>query len=625
MPSAIQISAAERISFTGGSYTQLGSGGFGIGNDNNAYISDLGLGAHNVSVADGYFTQVMGNSITAGGVQANAHHPSDPRMINSGIMLTGNIFYNVSSLFSSTVSIFVSYVQYSEISQNDVFYVPYSGICHGYGWGSNDAGGSLTYVNRGLYNFQPLYETPTTSMNNLIHGNLIHAYGLSHTDLGATYSLSKSPDTHFSNNYALNSSWYGMYTDEGSNSYIITNNDYLSNGNWYAPNQGCPTCGVNNANNTLENNFGHVAGDEVNAPNRTGNFNDTFIDNLNVPSLAVTSEEGQRVAYRAGVLPGRRGSRPVSNPETPDSYLALAFTSLSSGQVQVTATLSNFDDVDFTHVSFDQVVTGPANNKLISTGQAPQSIPANGASAAKWELEASSSSKTCSGPPTVSVTAKYTNPRTGKSETISASGTVPGIQALPSGLSTSATWPGTSAGEVCSQSGNTLLSIHSGGRDVFSPYDDWTAIYKPSSIAASGSVTSQVLSLDAASSGTKAGVVVRNSLASNGSYDAVVSTGYAGVFVTPANGVTFSWDASGDGILDTQSTVSGVKAPLWVRLDVNGTQFSGYYSSDGKQWTQVGSAVALASREQTSDAGVLVSSLAGFTNATGVFGGLAFA
>lgn len=625
MPSAIQISAAERISFTGGSYTQLGSGGFGIGNDNNAYLSDLGLGAHNVSVADGYFTQVMGNSITAGGVQANAHHPSDPRMINSGIMLTGNIFYNVSSLFSSTVPIFVSYVQYSEISQNDIFYVPYSGICHGYGWGSNDAGGSQTYVDRGLYNYQPLYETPTTLMNNLIHGNLIHAYGLSHTDLGATYSLSKSPDTHISNNYAFNSSWYGMYTDEGSNSYIITNNDYLSNGNWFAPNQGCPTCGVHTSNNTLENNFGHVGSDQVNFPNGSGNFNDTFIDNLNVPSLAMTSEEGQRVAYRAGILPGRRGSRPISNPGSSDSYLSLAFSSLPGGQVKVTATLSNFDDVEFTNVSFNQAVTGAAKYKLTPTGRVPRSIPANSASAVKWQLEASHSSKICTGSPTISITAKYTNPRTGKSETISATGTVPGMQALPSGLSTSTTWPGTSTGEVCSQGGNTLLSITSGGRDVFSPYDDWTAIYKSNSIAESGSVTSQVLSLDAASSGTKAGVVIRNNLASNGNYDTVVSTGYAGVFVTPANGVTFSWDASGDGRLDAQSTVSGVKAPVWVRLLVNGTQFSGYYSSNAKQWTQIGGVVALASRKQTSDAGVLVSSLAGFTNATGVFGGLAFA
>jgi len=89
MPSAIQISAAERISFTGGSYTQLGSGGFGIGNDNNAYLSGLGLGENNISVADGYFTQVKGTSITAGRVQADAHHRSDPRTINAGIQIRG--------------------------------------------------------------------------------------------------------------------------------------------------------------------------------------------------------------------------------------------------------------------------------------------------------------------------------------------------------------------------------------------------------------------------------------------------------------------------------------------------------------------------------------------------------
>lgn len=135
MPSAIQISAASRINFTGGSYTQLGSGGFGIGNDDNAYLSGTGLGAESISVIDGYFTQVMGNSVTAGGIKADAHHPADPRMIVSSILISGNIFYNISSLYSSTVAVFVSYVQFSEISHNDISKVPYSGICHGYGWG----------------------------------------------------------------------------------------------------------------------------------------------------------------------------------------------------------------------------------------------------------------------------------------------------------------------------------------------------------------------------------------------------------------------------------------------------------------------------------------------------------
>lgn len=65
MPGAIQISAAHNIHFEGGTYTQLGAGGFGIGNDREACLTGVGLGAKNVSVRGGYFTQVMGNSITA--------------------------------------------------------------------------------------------------------------------------------------------------------------------------------------------------------------------------------------------------------------------------------------------------------------------------------------------------------------------------------------------------------------------------------------------------------------------------------------------------------------------------------------------------------------------------------
>jgi len=121
MPSAIQISAAKNIVLTGGNYTQFGAGGIGIGNDANAHLTGVGLGASNVAVRDGYFSQVMGNSITAGGIRADAHHPSDSRMINTRLEISGNIFYNVSSLFSSTVPILTTYVQYSTISHNDIY------------------------------------------------------------------------------------------------------------------------------------------------------------------------------------------------------------------------------------------------------------------------------------------------------------------------------------------------------------------------------------------------------------------------------------------------------------------------------------------------------------------------
>jgi hypothetical protein len=246
MPSAIQINAAQNIILSGGNYTQLGGGGIGIGNDANAHVTGVGLEASNVAVRDGNFSQVVGNSITAGGIRADAHHPSDSRMINSHIEISGNIFYNRSSLFSSTVLILSTYVQYSTVSHNDIYITPYSGICVGYGWGSNDAGGSSTYVNRSLYKHQPQYSIPTTMQNNLIQGNLIEGYGNSHTDLGAIYTLSKSPSTYISESYVFDSNaGYGIYTDEGPNSYSIQDNIFLSNGIWYARN------GVNTANNPV--------------------------------------------------------------------------------------------------------------------------------------------------------------------------------------------------------------------------------------------------------------------------------------------------------------------------------------------------------------------------------------
>ncbi|KAH7393808.1 hypothetical protein DE146DRAFT_746577 [Phaeosphaeria sp. MPI-PUGE-AT-0046c] len=293
MQSAIQISAASNVVFTGGNFTQLGAGGVGIGNDANAHSTGVGLGASKIAIRDGFFSQVMGNSITAGGVRPDAHHPSDNRMLNSQITISGNIFRNVSSLFSSTVPIFASYVQSSTISHNDVDIAPYSGICLGFGWGSNDAGGSSEYEKRGLYQYQPKYSTPTISKNNRVEGNLIHRYGLSHTDLGALYTLSKSPDTVITENYAYDSSGFGMYTDEGSNSYSITNNVLLSNGIWYAQN------GVNTGNNAITGNYGKNGGA------RQGN--------TIVQDLSKADDKAKGIADRAGVEKGKRAGRPTSN------------------------------------------------------------------------------------------------------------------------------------------------------------------------------------------------------------------------------------------------------------------------------------------------------------------------
>jgi hypothetical protein len=277
---------------------------------------------------------------------------------------------------------------------------------------------------------------------------------------------------------------------------------------------------------------------------------------------------------------------------------------------QVIANISNFDDSTFSHVSFSAAVSGGYTLKAAAI---PTSIPADGFALASWTIRGSS----CA-PPTVTISMTYTNGRTGVINTDSIQGTAPGNPLPQSALSTSSTWAA-AFGQSC----NSTLGIRTGGRDIGNPYDDLAAIYQSSALGSNGVVTAQVLSLDPADPFSKAGVVVRNSLAANGTV--TFARGYAAVVVTPGNGVLFEWDVNGTGILGGNSTVAGVTAPVGLRIAVQGSSYSGYYSSNnGSSWTQIGSAVTFSSNATSHDAGVVATSHLGFNNATAVFSGLSF-
>jgi hypothetical protein len=211
VPGSIQVSAAQNILFQNGSIVAL-MGGFGIGNDPNAHTTGVGLGASDVEISGMLLHQTGANAITLGGIQANAHHPSDPRMLNQNTRILENIFTDLGYTIDSAVPIFASYAKDTYIVHNDIVNVPYSGICYGYGWGSNDAGGSPQYQLRGLYNYQPVYNTPTTMQGGRISANLLYSVGTLHSDDGGIYTLSASPNTTLSDNWVKSPQAYGTYT-----------------------------------------------------------------------------------------------------------------------------------------------------------------------------------------------------------------------------------------------------------------------------------------------------------------------------------------------------------------------------------------------------------------------------
>jgi len=247
VPAAVQISAASNVTLTGDTFTHLGQVGVGIGNDNNAVGSGTGLGASSVTVTGSTFTDDSGAGIVVGGVQPNAHHPSNTAMTNQNITLTNNLVSGVAKDYKDMAGILSTYVTHAVIDHNEVSNLPYDGIDIGWGWGMNDAGGSQDYANRGTYNFQPIYSTPTTLKNTDASFNKIHGTKKLFHDGGSLYNLSANPGATFNDNYIYdNQHTVGLYLDEGSRSVTLTNNVVQDTGVWAFTNA--------NANNNTNNN-----------------------------------------------------------------------------------------------------------------------------------------------------------------------------------------------------------------------------------------------------------------------------------------------------------------------------------------------------------------------------------
>jgi hypothetical protein len=294
MPAAVQVSAANNITFSNGQFVNLGQTAIGIGNDANGHASGVGLGASNITVTGSEIARSSAGGIVVGGVRADAHHPSDQRMVNRDITISNNRIHDLGLEYRGIVSVLTTYVANATMSHNEVYNLPYTGMSIGYGWGSNDAGGSNHYADRGLYNYQPRYSTATTASNNRLTGNYIHDVMQQMTDGGCIYTLSANPNAMIRDNYCLRTNgWFGLYFDEGSRYYTATNNVFSSTGTWATANY---FFAENMGNFTVTNNW-----------STNGSTNVTNGDRGNVVSGNVTVSNGnwpsgaQAVIASAGV------------------------------------------------------------------------------------------------------------------------------------------------------------------------------------------------------------------------------------------------------------------------------------------------------------------------------------
>jgi regulation of enolase protein 1 (concanavalin A-like superfamily) len=128
-----------------------------------------------------------------------------------------------------------------------------------------------------------------------------------------------------------------------------------------------------------------------------------------------------------------------------------------------------------------------------------------------------------------------------------------------------------------SVSGGTI-TLEASGADIWGTKDAFRYYYRPWS--GDGTITVRVQSVEAVDVWTKAGVMFRESLASNAAH--------AFLFVSPGKGIALQTRPV-NGAVSAQRAQQAGTAPEWLRLTRVGQVMTGYASTDGTAWRRVGS------------------------------------
>jgi hypothetical protein len=131
-------------------------------------------------------------------------------------------------------------------------------------------------------------------------------------------------------------------------------------------------------------------------------------------------------------------------------------------------------------------------------------------------------------------------------------------------------------GGVCYD--GSQFAVLGSGLDIWDTSDSFRFVYQPWS--GDGEIVARVVSVENTYEWAKAGVMIRESLATN--------SRHASMFVTPVNGVSYQRRLIA-GDISYAANLSGPNAPHWVRIARDGDTFTAYHSADGLTWTWVGS------------------------------------
>jgi regulation of enolase protein 1 (concanavalin A-like superfamily) len=160
----------------------------------------------------------------------------------------------------------------------------------------------------------------------------------------------------------------------------------------------------------------------------------------------------------------------------------------------------------------------------------------------------------------------------------------PLIAATPATNPLPAPWLSSDIGMVpgrgaTSSSSPTTFNMLSIGDNIEGGNDQFRFTYQP--ITGDGQIIARVSSVENTDGSALAGVMIRESLVQN--------IRHASIFVSPEDGIQMIYRSAVAGSATTIAGSTTTKAPVWLRMTRTGSILRGSTSSDGVNWTDVGS------------------------------------
>jgi alpha galactosidase A-like protein/alpha-galactosidase-like protein/alpha galactosidase C-like protein len=294
---------------------------------------------------------------------------------------------------------------------------------------------------------------------------------------------------------------------------------------------------------------------------------------------------------------------PLSNPTQAPPAAALGLSGLSnmSAGQPVTATESFTDNGDLAALRVNLGLQAPSGWSVTATSPTSFAGVDSGQTVqATFKVVApqpTSLFQTATVTGTTSYTwAKRTTEKLSMSQTVTDS---PPVQAPYQTYSSA-----TDAPAVFGQSGQQF-GISGAGADLFSGTDAYSTIYQQGAVGSTATVETEVASQQNMTGYAKAGIIVRNNMTGSGTTPEGVL-----LFESPSGGIQLEWDDNGGDYVDSVTPANGTNPellPVWLQLQRNGDSYTGYYSFDGSDWQEVGTATVSA-QAATQDAGMFVTS-----------------